>query len=1168
MISPSFLCPDGKYREEFSFSTSIESRFFQGKIDPNTAYLQISVLGRDFEDNPDLITFEGETFSIPSPSKYPDGYLLMIGENIIKVRSILTDGSVTEEALIRVTLLQSEELPAVSGIPVGVRVERLTGLVRLSAEIAASNSYERQFLGMNYYAATSEGGGSIGYKLLNPSPIGDVDKVIEYTTIFGQLAVDSTPSVDANGDLTVDPLYFRVFGYQEDTKGDTVSVEFNERMAVNEATTQFRTSITVESIAKKNRYSFTHNRLGSINSTPSTVPDNEFSSTPLDRPLYYVVTAVYYNTISGVEFESPYSLEVVGYPIQLSLNTASLPTVSRRQVVREIVTSIHRANENIAVQPGAVLRDTFIDPMSAESVRLRFLIDFLSRTQSFSTLLEIDDPTNSGFSISPASSPYKQALAQSFYLKNSMKAQNLIDAAFEKLASNVGVYRRGGTPSRGQVTFYVTSKPTTTHSIPLGTTISAGSLSFRTTAYTEISLRNLISHYDPSTGWYEVTTFAICNSSGLVGNVSVGKITTVTGLNVLVRNKETFFGGRDQESNRELAVRAQHTLSSVDTGTLQGYRQLVSGLAGVAESKIVGSGESLMKRDYDNTLQQHKGGKVDVYIRGSQDSIVTDNFAFSFETKRDVQFEVVGDPQDLIFEIQDQNLTLDNPLIEVLDLPDEVPPYGIRNHSEGTNFVLTGLTILSYNRIQLSSQYNDPADLDLTDVVMGDYRYRTSNAFTMSRQPVLSLIDVSGSNVVLTDTEYALYRKQSILEMGYSTLAADHIQISTEKDLGSVTTVTDEEHILVGNTVDYLRYLGINPLTIVITDSEGTEYASPTSSFPDYRVIEGDDNTPLGIQRTENSAIPSGSVVIASYKHDENYTVTYSVNSMLSVAQNSINNMKHLTADVVVKEAVRNIVDISATVILSQGAEMSVVDRLLRGRLYNLFNSLSFGTPLRQSDIIEVIDNTTGVSYVVVPLTKVSRTEESYVVREAIDASEDADIVKIDAWSTNEVCTYLIKDPLNSDTLTGGGSVNEFRAVYQGTTPLEIIVDIPNSEGLPFVEKSGRAFIIGYEGMSIQGYSDQETLQALYPSKTENEINDLAVSMTANRVLVTMSYEEIPTSYTYDVTYFVGRSEGVSSIETGPIEYLIPGTFEFLYDSDSVSNRLSAGTSYSSSGGY
>ena len=176
-------------------------------------------------------------------------------------------------------------------------------------------------------------------------------------------------------------------------------------------------------------------------------------------------------------------------------------------------------------------------------------------------------------------------------------------------------------------------------------------------------------------------------------------------------------------------------------------------------------------------------------------------------------------------------------------------------------------------------------------------------------------------------------------------------------------------------------------------------------------------------------------------------------------------------------------------------------------------------------------------------------------------------MVEITDWVTETTKTFLVKDEMNSVTTNGGGSIYDFRAVFKSNEEMELLTEIPNSEGVPFKALPNRALIIGNTGMSIKGYNDLETLRVLYPSLTDNELYSLQVSMSRNRVMITLPKSEIPTGSTFQVTYFVGGSIGTASVEPNQIEYLVLGQLEFIYDTDSTSQRyISTGISRTAQG--
>ena len=1164
MAEVTFLCPDGASRSDFVFTTDVEYRFFIGSCPADTAYMQISVLGSPMEDDPDLITFEGDSFIIPNPTKYPNGMRLLPGQNLIEVRAIRTSGSITPTSSIQATLSQDDALLLFTA-PTGLRVDRENGFVRFVIE---SDNMGDAFQGFNVYASPDPGG-TTGYIKLNPTLITDIYTTEEVVTPLGELQVDAAIALDENGKPLADPLYFRVTGEQEDRSGNTLQMDINERMAVSEVSRHLRTTLLLESVSKKTYCAFEHQR-NAIYTTPgrSTIPNSILAGTPVTDDLYYVATAVYYDPTTLREYSSPFSVEVTGKPLAVTPQVGTFPATSRRRILNELTQSIHRSNPHVAVQPGSVLRDVFIDPMSSESQRLRFILEFLHAAQSFTTLLAIDDPTGSGVSIDSNLSPYKQALGQAFYLSNTLEVQALIDMCFGKLAHNLGVSRRLGTRARGEVTFYTTTRPTQTITIPQGTVVTGGGREFKTTSVARIPATLSAQYYDSGTGTYRVRAYVRDSIFGSSGNLSSGQLTSFSGSglsSVSVTNEAATFGGLDRENNTALAIRAMGALASVDSGTLRGYEQTVASMAGVVESKVVVAGDSLMKRDYDYTLGQNRGGKIDIYVRGLQLSTVTDTFAFSFETAYDVVFETVGDPQDLIFQAQDQTLSEDNPIIEMLDFPERTPSLGLRNASTGDQFVLDDLEILSYDTIQISSEFNDPADIDVTDVITGDYRYRTSLQFVPTRQPVDSVITMEGSDgTYLSSADYTLYRLDDPLVLGRSSTASNYIQVDTASRIGAVLQVEAEEHIIIGDNIEYLFMLGANKLTIVVKDSEGTVFDGPEGSKPDYRIITPEDaQTTFGIQRTEDTEITSGQEIFIDYSHDENFTIQYMTNSLIGTTQDSLEADRHLTADIIVKEATKTAVDISATIVLTSGANVETVENEIRNKLVNLFNSLQLGVALRHSDVLEQIDSTAGVSYVVVPLTRLARQEGSLVIREKLDTSESEDVLFIESWSSDLVHSYLIEGPLSSATLNGGGEGNEYRAVQEDGLDLVLETVIPNEAGQPLQKSAGKCFIIGTGGVTIPGYNDDDTVASAYPKMDQNERYEQSMSMTQNRVLVTVAASDSPTNHTYEVTYYVGDDQGVGNIEPEAIEYLTAGNFDFIFDEDTP--RVTSRSTYNRS---
>ena len=1156
---PEFLGPDGTYRQTYILSTTLSQHFFTGTTPADTVDMQVSIRGATYTSDPDYITFEGTSFTVPNPSAFPDGLQLLPGANEIKVKATLSVGATTQEATTSAHLSQETDLGANVEAPTGIFLERFNSTVKITVEGLTDSD---TVAGYHFYASPQPGGGDVGYFRITPSAIIS-GETVEVEESLATLNVDADIAVDSEGDHLADPLYFRVQGSQEDSDDVELSDDFDEMLEVPETTDKLRVTTTIQTVRETQQYTFEHDRQATLDSAKPALPHSALATIPDSDSLYYIATAVH--LIEGVEYESYFSPEVVGAPLRILPEVGSFPQVSRQKMVQDAVLSIYRSQSQIGVGPGSALKDTFIDPFTTENDRVRFIIDFLHNAQSFATLLLIDDPSLSGESTPVNQSAYKVALREAFHLTTDAQVQTIIDNCFDKIASNYGVIRDGGKRARGEVTFYVTSRPTTSVARSIGTVLSGGGGSFRTTSTATITSSGVGRNFDPSTGRYYARAYIQANEAGSAGNVSSGQVNTIVNntLNVRVTNESRTFGGTDQESNKDVALRAMRVIAAVDSGTLQGYVDNATNTAGVAQVSVIDSGHALMMRDR-NDAGRHVGGKVDIYLRGESEASVTDTFAFSFETRDHHQFEPVGATSDLRFRAIDPALSEDNPLIEMLSLPTLGMVF--ENVTKSYEFNLTGILYVAFDQIQLSPTYNDPLAHSLTDEFRGAYRYRTSNKFVLTRQPVIEIESFTGEQTGLVDGDiYDLFRASDPLEVGRSTEAGDYIQVTEPLDSSGTTIpsstplqVTGEEHSMLDG-IEYLDQLGVNSLTIqVFNDDRTIEYNGPYSTDArDFTFIDGDETTPLGVQLTDASEITVGQSILFDYSHDENFTVAYTSNAVVNVVQENIDDDSHITADALAKWAVEIPVDIGATLVLLPNNSSSAVDSAARTGLTRLFGTFGLGTPVRKSDVNRVLDAVQGVDYVVNPLTKMVRGDDAQVVREVVSTDTDSDSEAITVWSSSTVTVYLLKNALDSATTNAGGEINEFRGVFQDEVRLVHQETPPNINGFPLRGITGSAFIIGVDGLNIPGFSDNTIIETNYvlptdPDEKEAEILRIRKLLTANRVLVAYTpggdVEDTPTLHDYTVTYVVSGDTGVKNIEPGPIEYLVVGDINFVYD--------------------
>lgn len=1148
--TPKIFGPDGVLRDTVVFSTTVQTKFFRGVVPEEAADVQVSINGAGFSSDGNLVLWGDGSWVVPNPDSDPDGLFLQNGENSVEVRAVLPSGSVTPVARGVVRFVSPSEVRLVALSPTNISVEQKNASVVLSAETSSTTL----FRGMNFWASVSPGGGATGYARINVNLVSE-GLLEEEEAPFAEVYVDASVPVDGNGDPLADPLFVRIQQDQEDSSEGVLQLDLNETWEVPETARKIRFNGTLSSVRQLTKYSFDHHRNFGPTSLIPTVGVGAFASRPADQPLYYVVTALYYDPSQNLEFESAYSEEVVGHPIQINTALVGIPSPNRQAIVQSFISTVFRSNPQIRVEAGSVLRDVVIDPFSSEAERIRFVLDFFQRSRTPALLLQIDDPNFTGTSLPVSSSPYKQALQASLYLGSAIAVQNLIDASFEAYASNFGLTRRSGTAAGGEILFYTTRRPTQSIVIPLGTTVSGGGIVFSTTQASGIYFDRLASFYDPVSGRYGVRVPVRALETGSRANLGTGQVRSLSAKlpgAVSVINPAPMFGGRDQESNLDLTVRVQNALASVDSGTARGYLQRVADVPGVLQARVVAAGEPLMLRDLEGQI--HRGGKVDVWVQGENLSTVSDVFAFTFEVAQDVQFELLGLAADLEFQALDPELSSENPIIQMLD--DSAAGFEFKNASTGDVFDLTGVTLTSYNTIQLDTDIPQPP-LSLGDVVLGSYRRRSGNQFVFPRQPVSSITSVVGQTSGTLDPDYTLLvHPDSPLLEGRSNLAGDYLQVSQYLDNGSLVpsgdtiSVVDEVHVLTGSYPEFLDFLGANYLTLKVWNSSRTTlYKGPydPSGLPDYQITLGGQTEALSITRTSASQIANGEQVSVDYDHDENFTVSYITNQVVSVAQEALDEKKHATADVLAKEAIPLPVDLEVTVVFVRGRDSSKVDAAIRTNLGNFFGGFRLGVPIRQSDVIRVLENTDGVSYVVVPLGKMLPSEGTLIAREELSTDTGAESSQISAYSSNKFLAYILTQALEFPTTNGGGPEGEFRGVFQDDVALSLLSAASPLTALSNV--GGQAYIVGSSGLAIPGYSDDATIIA-QGYTTSARIIARRLELTANHVLVSCPVGSSPADYRYWVSYVTSFGAGTKDVDPNDCQYVAQGVLTLTLDED------------------
>lgn len=287
-------------------------------------------------------------------------------------------------------------------------------------------------------------------------------------------------------------------------------------------------------------------------------------------------------------------------------------TKSFSEIVNSMIERLRISQPNLDTKIGSVSRDLFIDIQADEIQKLYALISAISEKQSFATASGRD---------------------------------------LDLIARNFGISRNSGSLSSGLVIF-TTSNLVTDISIPEGTEVSTRSgISFRTIGSFVMSpaqknvyagnatrVRSVLNRAGIN-DQYAIEIPVQATTRGTASNVSSFQINQNSGpLELNVINSQATSGGANSESDSTFRARIFSLFNGSNTGTSIGYKNAVLGTSGVIDALVVEPGSSLMLRDGSEVISSDDGslsivnsgtgGKVDIYVLGSNLVQVTESFVF------------------------------------------------------------------------------------------------------------------------------------------------------------------------------------------------------------------------------------------------------------------------------------------------------------------------------------------------------------------------------------------------------------------------------------------------------------------------------------------------------------------------------------------------------------
>lgn len=1126
--------------QELSVTTNLLTMSFTGSVDRSSVDVQIDVNGSGFVSDPSLVLLTSEgRISVPNPSSMPDGFPLERGRNTFRLRAVDITGSVSQVSTITVDVVPDVDITSAFPPPTGVSLRRRATTV----DVLWSDVGTEGAAGYNIYASTGSGGTGSGYLRVNQDliPISSPKEVVTSEVL----------------------MQSHEFDYSEDRTDVEFQIQLQHSDAVTGDITELKDLISWplftspkfrfrgEILRLENVKHFVFNHSRNLGTASGFLNSDVFSGLLPEEPAYYVVAAVYYDRDTGQMVESRYSAELSGAPLPLDTVIRGIRIRDQRRVAEDYIGEVAKTQPTLSLIPGSSVREVHIEPFSNEVQKAYFLADFVHRAKSFPALLAIDDPSLSGSSVSVSLSQYKQQLKTALSVTDDTAVQSLIDGAFDSLSQNYGIKRAGRRAASVLQTFYTTSLPTQDLVVSQNAVVTSSTNStaprYRSQGQVSMLASQARSYYNPETRRYEIKVQLVAETPGSVGNVPAGDLDTIssgaTGLQTVNDVSADF--GRDVQSNTELAEDAMRATTSLDTGTAGGYERIAKSTPGLLESRVVMSGDPLMVRDWDPIRKRHTGGKVDVYVRGVVERTITETFAFQFSLAKNVRFDVV-DPISLVLRARDSRLTPENPIQEMLFNPSQ--GLGLRNRSRPSveSYDLTGVTIIDYRTIRLSTIIPQPATT-LDDFIEGDYRYRSNNKFVGTMQPIRRVVSVVGENSGPLDPDvgFLLFKPDDPLELGESTVATDYIEV---RQVGSVPTgaavpVTDERHVLIGEFEEPLQSVGANTFSIIVMSLDRTfVYDGPGTENPDYFIVGGGPTKPVRIVRSGDSSIPSGATVSIDYSHDENFVVTYVINDVLQSLQTKLNSSKHATADVVAKQAIDNPLVIEATVQLLPNAVQSQTESRIRTAITVLTDRKGIGGSVHQTDVSSAMKGADGVDFIVQPFARMSLRDGAVRVRDSIPSSG----FMVPGLSRFANAVYFLEEEVPYATSDAGGPETVHRSVFIDNIAMVMARSVEDVGSAV-----NQAWIIGSNGAVIPGYSDDATLLAAVPPPS-----DLAAARalkTGNRILVSLDAgatpPDVPAAHFFTATYVVSGDRKIQDVETSQVEFASPGDLTLTFRS-------------------
>jgi uncharacterized phage protein gp47/JayE len=386
---------------------------------------------------------------------------------------------------------------------------------------------------------------------------------------------------------------------------------------------------------------------------------------------------------------------------------------------------------------------------------------------------------------------------------------------------------------------------------------------------------------------------------------------------------------------------------------------------------------------------------------------------------------------------------------------------------------------------------NVSVGMDPTDIISVSYRYRDSNPYILLKQPADSIVSIISSiSGQLSESNYYFDKNDDILLEGNSAKAKRSVQIlyANNIPIGDLQ-VFEEDVVLIDNTYKELSKKGIDIGSIIVKSGSITYIKNS-----DYLLKEEKDGYNIQISRSTTTTIPNGSLVTVSYEYGELMTITYNVNPLVQQVQDEIEVVRHVTADVLVKEVLETKIDFEISAVIKKLTDEVKVSNDIRTAISNELFKRRLGESVAQSDIIRAIEEVKDVVSVLVPLTKMVKADGTVINREELN-------VPFTIYQSSVVSSYKTAQNILLQKTLGNAANDGFYAIYEDDNILNL-VDVQND-----VDSAAGQGCINSDG-----------------------------SITVSTIL-----GDLPDAHRYTVSYIVNGETGAKNITISDLEYLIMG---------------------------